>query len=131
MTGSEFMNYNRSLYGAQYLHQSEAVTGYGQQRSYLNIFAADSDTRASHNEFLSTGGSLYYLKHQRVTEGTLKITVEIRDQDTGRVKGTQTLTEGVDYEIDNFQGRIMLTKALPMTAGTSSIITGSALMGGD
>ena len=131
LTGSEFMNYNRSLYGAQYLHQSEAVTGYGQQRSYLNLFAADSESRASHNEFLSTGGSLYYLKFQRVTEGTLKMTVEIRDQNTGRVKATQTLSEGTDYEIDNFQGRIMLTKPLAMTSGTDSIISGSALMGGD
>lgn len=131
ITGSEFLNYNRSLYGAQYLHQSESVTKYGQMRSYLNLFTADSESRASHNEFLSTGGSLYYLKHQRVTEGTLKITVEIRDQDTGRVKGTSTLTEGIDYEIDNFQGRILLTRPLPMNVGTESIISGSSLLGGD
>lgn len=132
MTGTEFGNFNRSLYGAQYYHESLNATEFGQPKSYLNIFAATSETRGSHNEFLSTGGSLYFLKHQRVTSGTLKITVEIRDENTGRVKSTSTLSEGTDYEIDSFQGRIMLTKALPMTANTSSsIIGGGDLLAGD
>ncbi len=133
-TGTEFASFNRSLYGAQYYHESLDTTKYGQPRSYANIFAATSETRGSHNEFLSTGGSLYFLKHQRVTTGTLKLTAEIRDENTGRLKNTVTLSEGTDFEIDNFQGRILLTTPLPMTASGgvgSSIISGGSLLNGD
>ncbi|QIQ21237.1 hypothetical protein [Zophobihabitans entericus] len=134
MTGTAFSDFNRSLYGAKIYHESEATTKFGDTRSYAALFGATGDTRGSHNEFSSTGGSLYFLKHQRVTEGTLKLSVELRDPNTGRVKSIQTLTEGVDFEIDNFQGRILLTNPLPMTANSGtggSIISGGSLLNGD
>lgn len=134
MTGTAFADFNRSLYGAKVYHESEDTTQFGDTASYAALFGATGDTRGSHNEFASTGGSLYFLKYQRVTEGTLKLAIEFRDPNTGRVKSIETLTEGVDFEIDNFQGRILLTNPLPMTAsgGTGgSIISGGSLLNGD
>lgn len=134
MTGTKFADFNRSLYGAKLYHENADVTQFGDIRSYATLFAATGDTRGSHNEFASTGGSLYFLKYQRVTTGSLKLSVELRDSNTGRVKGTTTLTEGVDFEIDNFQGRILLTKPLPITmsgGAGDSIISGGGLLNGD
>lgn len=134
MTGTAYSDFNRSLYGAKLYHESENTTKFGDTKSYLTVFGSTGETRGSHNEFSSTGGSLYYLKHQRVTEGSLKLSVEIRDRNTGRVLSTQALSEGTDYEIDNFQGRVLLSTPLPMTASVgsgSSIIAGGQLLGGD
>lgn len=131
MTGTEFGAYNRSLYGAQYFHESDQMTSHGDTRDYVNLFAATTQSRASHNEFLSTGGSLYYLKYQRVTEGSAKLIAEVRDKDTGRVLNRATLTEGVDYEIDNFQGRVLLKKPLPMKTDSDSIISSTSLQNGN
>ncbi|MCX8578219.1 hypothetical protein J3U35_02085, partial [Gilliamella sp. B2717] len=134
ITGNEFANFNRSLYGAQLSHESEGVTGYGDTRTYGTVFLSNGETRGSHVELASTGGSLYFLKHQRITEGSLKLSMEVRDRNTGRVLSTGTLTEGVDYEVNQFQGRVLLTKPLPMTAQGetgSSIIEGGNLLGGN
>lgn len=134
MTGTSLSDFNRSLYGAKAYYESEELTTFDDTKRYVTLFGATGDTRGSHNEFLSTGGSLYFLKHQRVTTGSLKLAVEIRDVNTGRVKSTSTLTEGVDYEINSFQGRIILTSPLPMTASDNSgstIISGGGLVNGD
>ena len=131
MTGTEFGSYNRSLYGLQYFHEADQLTKFGDVKDYVNLFAATSESRASYNEFLSTGGSLYYLNYQRVTEGSAKLTAEVRDSDTGRVISRATLTEGTDYEIDNFQGRILLKKPLPMKSRDGSIISSGSLQNGN
>ncbi|OCG33072.1 hypothetical protein A9G33_01430 [Gilliamella sp. Choc3-5] len=135
ITGNEFANFNRSLYGAKLYHESEETTQYGDTRTLATVFLSNGETRGSHNELASTGGSLYFLKHQRITEGSLKLSMEVRDRNTGRVISTSTLTEGVDYEVNQFQGRVMLTKALPMTSnggvGSSIIEGGGNLVGGD
>lgn len=134
ITGNEFANFNRSLYGAKIYHENDETTEYGDAKSFGTLFFSTGETMGSHNELASTGGSLYYLKHQRITEGSLKLYIEIRDRNTGRVLSTETMTEGVDYEVNNFQGRIILTSAIPMTASGSSgssIISGGNLVGGD
>jgi hypothetical protein len=128
---TELAAYNRSLYGAQIKHESKDLTKFGSPKNYATLFAAIGETRGAHNEFASTGGSLYYLKHQRVTQGSLQLKAELRDQNTGRVISTRTLQEGLDYEVDSFQGRVMLTKPLSMTSSSGSIISGSGILGGD
>ena len=129
--GTELAAYNRSLYGAQFLHESKGTTKYGSPKQYATLFAAIGETRGSHNEFASTGGSLYFLKHQRVTTGSLKITAEDRDSNTGRVISRRDLQEGIDYEVDNFQGRIILTRPIPMNSNSGSIISGNGLLSGN
>ena len=53
---------------------------------------------------VSTGGSVYFLTRRDITGGSLNLTVQAIDPDTGRVTSTRTLTEGVDYRIDHLQG---------------------------
>ena len=128
---TELAAYNRSLYGAQFKHESKNLTKFGSTKNYFTALAAIGETRGAHNELASTGGSLYYLKHQRLTEGSVKLKAELRDGNTDRLISSRDLQEGVDYEIDNFQGRVILTKALSMTNSSDSIISGSGMLGGD
>jgi hypothetical protein len=112
LTGTEFAQYNRSLYGARVQHRSVATTELGEAKTNVQAFASEAQSVLGHNEFLGTGGSLYYLRHTDILPGSDKAWIEIRDTDTGRVLETITLTRGTDYEIDELQGRIILAQPL-------------------
>jgi hypothetical protein len=73
-------------------------------------------TALGHDEFLGTGGSLYYLRHTDVVEGSVKARIEIIDQVTERTLENVTLVEGVDFELDELQGRMILAKPLSQVA---------------
>jgi uncharacterized repeat protein (TIGR01451 family) len=130
ITGTELARYNRSLYGGKVYYESVSQTKFGDSKGILTGFISEAQTFQDHNEFLSTGGSLYYLKHQNVVEGSDKASIQIRDKDSGRVKNTATLTPGTDYTIDYLQGRILLNSPLPIIANSNTIIS-SALLNGD
>ena len=59
LTGTEFAQYNRALYGARLLWNGERATTFGEKRTTLEAFAADPGTVQSREEFRGTGGSLY------------------------------------------------------------------------
>jgi len=130
ITGTELSQYNRSLYGLQIVSESPEETKFGDAKKRVSAFLSAGETRQDHNEFLSTGGSLYYLIHQRVTEGSEKVYVEVRDKDSGRVKGKSILVQGADYQIDNYQGRLLLSTPLSLKAASDTIIS-SGLLNGD
>ena len=51
----------------------------------MNVFVADPGSLQSREEFRGTGGSLYYLRHQDVTQGSERVWIEERDRDSGLV----------------------------------------------
>jgi hypothetical protein len=111
-TGTEFANYNRSLYGAKLDLRSRKSTSWGEDKNSLKAFISQPGTIFAHDSFLGTGGSLYYLKHTDMVVGSEKIWVEIKDKKTGLVVENLYLTGGEDYEIEYFQGRIILSRPL-------------------
>ena len=108
-----------------------AKTTLGDDKHILKAFASEPNTRAARDELVGTGGSLYYLQHADVVLGSAKVMVEVRDRKSERVRDQVELVEGQDYEIDPYQGRIMLTRALRSTANLSvlSIIREAPLDG--
>ncbi|OGP53512.1 MAG: hypothetical protein A2Y65_10845 [Deltaproteobacteria bacterium RBG_13_52_11] len=130
ITGTELARYNRSLYGAKVYYESVSETKFGDPKGIATGFISEAQSLQDHNEFLSTGGSLYYLRYQRVVEGSEKVAIQIRDKDSGRVVNTATLIAGNDYTIDYYQGRIILNSPLPILANSYTIIS-SALLNGD
>jgi len=120
MTGTELSSFNRSLYGAKYSRKSTQVTEEGDHKTDLTLFASEAQSAFRHNEFLGTGGSLYYLKDTDIVDGSEKIWVEVRDRDSERVVSTVVMEEGRDYQIDDFQGRIILNRPLLQIAKQSS-----------
>jgi hypothetical protein len=112
ITGTEYGQYVRSLYGAAIDWRSRRSTAYGEAGTQVRAFASEAQTVAGQSEFIGTGGSLYYLRHTDVLPGSELLTLEVRDTTTGRVEGRVVLQRGVDYEIDEFQGRVLLTRPL-------------------
>ena len=115
-TGTEFAQYNRTLYGASVAWHGLESTGDGEAKTNLDAFVSEVQTALGHDEFLGTGGSLYYLRHTDVVEGSAKARVEIVDRVTERTLENLTLVEGVDYELDELQGRVILAKPLSQVA---------------
>ncbi|MCB1755277.1 MAG: hypothetical protein KDJ38_07130, partial [Gammaproteobacteria bacterium] len=116
LTGNEFAQYNRSLYGAQLVYRMPEMTRFGEHKNLLSAFASEAQSASGHNEFRATGGSLYYLRQTEIVVGSEKLWIEIREKDSVQVLERYALRAGVDYEIDYFQGRIILTQPLSQIA---------------
>ena len=112
ITGTEYGQYSRSLYGGAVSWRSRQTTALGEPGSEFKVFGSEAQTAPGHSEFLGTGGSLYYLKHTDVLPGSDRVVLEVRDDTTGRVERRIDLVRGADYEIDDFQGRVLLTRPL-------------------
>ncbi len=111
-TGTEYGQYSRALYGAALNWRSRRANAWGDPATELRAFASEAQTAPGHSEFIGTGGSLYYLRHTDVLPGSDRVVLEIRDRTTGRVEQRVDLLRGADYEIDELQGRILLTRPL-------------------
>ena len=112
MTDTEYSQYNRSLYGAALNWKSTESNVYGQEKSQLKAFISEAQTALGHSEFLGTGGSIYYLKHTDILAGSDKLVIEVRNPDTGITVDRIDLTRDADYQIDEIQGRIILSRPL-------------------
>jgi len=132
MTGTELSSFNRSLYGAKLNHKSPATTKDGDHKTDVTVFASEAQSAFRHNQFLGTGGSLYYLKDSDIVKGSEKVWIEVRGQNgSERAIKKVVLEEGRDYEIDDFQGRIILHRPLLQIASQSgpSLVKDTPLSG--
>lgn len=125
----EYAKFNRALYGGRVYYESISITKFGQPKTRLILFDAKAKQLASHNEFVGTGGSLYYLKHRDIIEGTDSVRIEVRDKISGLVLATLNQQSGVDYHLDYSQGRILFWKPVSSIAESSSIISTHLLDG--
>lgn len=112
ITGTQFGYYSRSLYGGALNWRSQRTTSVGEAGTEVRGFGSDAQTAYGHSDLLGTGGSLYYLKHANILPGSDRAVLEIRDPTTGRVERRVDLARGPDYEIDEIQGRFILTRPL-------------------
>lgn len=127
--GTEFMRSERALYGASAVYRSEDTTPFGERRSEVTLYAAQPDTLPQRDEFLATGGSVYFMRRQDITVGSESVTIEIRDPITGQVQERRTLRIGDDYSFDYLQGLLLLKRPLSSSTGTSDPVRESALGG--
>ncbi|WP_189493944.1 hypothetical protein, partial [Formosimonas limnophila] len=114
--------YNRGLYGAKVQLRSKRTNELGEPSSQLQAFASEQQTAPGQSEFLGTGGSLYYLKNTDILPGSEQVSVLVRDKDSGRVLGETKLVSGRDYEMDDFQGRLILNRPLHQIIRDNNII---------
>jgi hypothetical protein len=117
------------LYGANAHYQSPAMTRFGEKRFMIDGFAAEPGTVGTRDEFLGTGGSLYFLRHQDILTGSERVRVEVRDKDSGIVTSVKNLTPELDYTVDYLQGRISLSEPLSPTASDNLLVTSDTVGG--
>jgi len=126
---NELAQVDRGLYGGNLHWVAEGTTKFGEKRFVVDGFAAQPGTIAGRDEFLGTGGSLYFLHFQDILTGSERIRIELRDKDSGLVTGTVDLRPSVDYEIDYLQGRVVLAEPLASTAADNLLVRTSGLSG--
>jgi hypothetical protein len=131
ITGTEFVRYDRGLYGARAQLKTESHTQHGEHRGQAEVFAAEPGTIAGRDVFRGTGGSSYFLRRQNITQGSERVTIEVRDQNTGLVVKTRSLVPSQDYEINHLQGRIVLATPLSSVASDDFIVQSGSLSGQD
>jgi hypothetical protein len=129
LNGNELTQFSRSLYGGNLGWHSRSATSDGEKRTNINIFAADPGTIGSREEFRSTGTSLYYLRRQDVTQGTERVSVEIRDRSSGLVLERRELAAARDYDVNYLQGRLLLRSPVPINAEVGEFVRDGALSG--
>ena len=112
LTGTDNNDYNRSLYGFKGDYRTRSTTQFGEDRLNVVGFAASADSAFAHDELLGTGGSLYFLRHGEVVPGSDKVYVKVVDKNSSITKQEIPLQSGRDYEIDPYQGRIILMRPL-------------------
>lgn len=127
--GTELLRTSRSSYGANLAYKSRELTSFGERVTEATLYAAQADTMSQVDEFLGTGGSAYFLKRQNVLRGSEVVSIETRDQVTGRVIGRRYLVEGEDYRFNNLQGVVILSRPLSSTTGSDAPVRDGALGG--
>jgi len=126
---TDLAHVDRGLYGANGHYESKDVTAFGEKKFVLDGFAAEPGTIGGRDEFRGTGGSLYFLRHLDVMQGSDRVRVEVRDKDSGIVLGVKLLVPALDYDIDYIQGRILLSKPLSAIADDNLIVNNGSLNG--
>lgn len=127
--GSDLAKVDRGLYGGNVHYTSEATTSFGERKAAVDGFAGEPGTLPSYEQFLGTGGSLYYLHHQDILKGSETVSVEIHDKTSGIVTGVVNLKNTTDYDIDYLQGRVLLAQPLSSTADDNLLVRSSGLSG--
>ena len=120
---NDLAHVDRGLYGANAHYQTLSTTSFGEKRFMIDSFAAQPGTVGTRDEFLGTGGSLYYLRHQDILTGSERVRIEVRDKDSGIITSVKNLTPTLDYTVDYLQGRISLSQPLSPTASDNLLVT--------
>jgi len=126
---TQLAKYNRTLYGAKVNLENPQRTIYGEPKNKFVGFLAEANQYAGHSEFLATGGSLYYLRHRNIVEGSERIIIYVRDKNTGMDIYSLPQKENIDYEIKYDEGRILLKKPVLSATSSDTIISNSILEG--
>ena len=129
--GNELALVERGLYGGNAHYESPGMTSFGEPRLLLDGFAADPGTVPSREDFRGTGGSLYYLRHQDLLNGSDRLRIELRDKDSGLITAVVPLREGLDYDIDTLQGRVLLSEPIAATVADELLVRSDGLSGNE
>src|SRR5262249_28587680 len=120
---------DRGLYGADAHYGSQLTTSFGERRIAVNGFAAQPGTLPSYEQFLGTGGSLYFLHHQDILTGSESVRIEIRDKASNIVTGVVNRRPTGDSDTDSRRARLLLTEPLSATASDNLLVRTSGLSG--
>lgn len=103
LADGDLIRAERGIYGLSGRH----ATGTGS----VEGFASREDALPETNLFDATGGASYRLAHRDVLPGTVRLSVERRDE-SGRLIERRQLVEGLDYSVNHAQGHVLLGRPL-------------------
>jgi hypothetical protein len=95
----------------------------------IALFGAQAEHVHMHDELDATGGTLYYLSHSEVTEGSTQVTLVVKDRSSGNTLARVPQKLGLDYIVKEFEGRLMFTRPVSSVWDDGSLIGDARLMG--
>lgn len=128
LTGGEIGVYQREIFGPAVEVESPkswpvAVRAKAFDGSGLFDPTRGLATAPVHQEFTSTGGSLFYLREGALSEGSETVRVVMVDGVSRTPLAERHLVRGRDYDIDYAAGRILLARPLGLVAEPSLLRT--------
>jgi len=104
--GIHLLRYDRTFDGGKLDLDHTFEEGW---RTRVKGYVSDDNRRLvrRHDELRATGGSIYYMSSKEILEGSEKVELVVREQDTLMELGRATLVRDVHYRIDYTSGRIM------------------------
>jgi uncharacterized repeat protein (TIGR01451 family) len=129
LTGVEFGRYARAVTGGRLSFVRAATDPDAPPSTQVIAFGAWLQTARAHDELRGTGGSLYYLSHRSVVEGSEQVRIELRDRISDRPTNNTAQRATVDYEVDYLAGRVMLRDPLSSIAASPTLIRSGTLDG--
>ena len=129
LTGVELGRYARTVTGARLDVVRAGPTPGAPPDTQVIVFGAWLPSGRAHDELRGTGGSLYFLSHRAVVEGSEQVRIEVRDAISERPIENRALMRGVDYEVDPLAGRVTLREPLSSTGPNQSLVRTGVLDG--
>jgi uncharacterized repeat protein (TIGR01451 family) len=126
----ELAGFRRTLYGAQLKLGSAADDDHALPTgTAISVFGAQAEHVHVHDEIEATGGTLYYLSHAEVTEGSAQVSLVVKDRVTGNVLARVPQRLGMDVVVKEFEGRLMFTRPISSVWDDGSLVGDARLMG--
>jgi uncharacterized repeat protein (TIGR01451 family) len=112
LNGIELNRYDRTFHGFMVDFQKRFAKRFDTR---VKVFVSDGDAQQQrgHIQMRGTGGSLYYLKHRSILEGSEQIRVTVRDRDSGIILAKIPLTRDEHYSIQYLDGRLFFKYPIP------------------
>lgn len=129
LTGVEMGRYSRSVTGGRVEIVRAAEDPNAPPSTQVIVFGAWLQTARAHDELRGSGGSLYYLSHRDIVEGSEQVRIEIRDVVSDRPLANTAQHATVDYEVDYLAGRVILREPLASVSAAPTLIRSSNVDG--
>lgn len=129
LTGVEMGRYSRSATGGRLEFVRAATEPNGPPDTQVILFGAWLQTSRAHDELRGTGGSLYYLSHRNIVEGSEQVRIELRDQISARPESNVAQHATVDYEVDYLAGRVIMRDPISSIAPSPTLVRASNIDG--
>jgi uncharacterized repeat protein (TIGR01451 family) len=129
LTDVELSAYQRTLYGGRFVYRSVSRTEFGDPDTKIVLFGSDARHIHVRDELRATGGSLYYLSHRDVVEGSEQVTLIVRDKNTGLMLVRRAQAQNTDYTIKYEEGRLMFRRPISSVLRDDRLIDAEILSG--
>jgi len=101
------------------LPSGTSVAAFGAQAGHVHV----------HDALAATGGTLYYLSHKEVVEGSVQVTLVVRDRVSGNSLARLPQRLGSDVVVKEFEGRLQFTRPIASVWDDGSLIGSASLQG--
>ncbi len=122
LEGIDVLRYDRTFYGGQLVLKKKLGRDF-ETEVKAHVTDGFEQVRHAHAELNPTGGSLYYLPHAFILEGSEQVFLTVRDAESGMILMRMPKQRDIDYTIRYREGRIMFKGPVASTLDAGGLQT--------